>query len=376
MSLKLRKAAALAALIAVVVPVGNAIAVELPPLDTQSIACREAAGFDALDVFRKPPVPQAISLCEQQAAGHQLLIAPIQPLLENADTLMVSADDTLRYLPFAVLHDGQRYLAERYALSNYSPTTRDIAVAPVRRPTWRVAAFGTTQGQPGLKLSALPGVVGKLRAVVRQDGEQQGALPGQRLLDADFTRESFSRALRRRFPAVHIASHIRLAFNDSQASVMLLGDGQTLPMAAFGGNATTFPLRDIDLLTLSACETAVPVGQDVATGTEVESLSALVHRAGARSVLATLWPVADQATSVFMGRLYTYLADGDGTSKAEALRRTQLDFIQGQTHSGVTGEAGTQRGARRSDTGASSSAPDGWTHPYYWAPFTLLGNWM
>lgn len=292
---------------------------------------------------------------------------------------MISGDDVLRYVPFAALHDGQRYLVERYALSSYNPTTRDVVVSQPTRPQWRVAAFGATQERPLLGFTALPDVATELRAVVRQDGEQLGALPGERKLDAEFTRNSLSQALRKRYPAVHVASHFRLVFNDPNKSVMLLGDGQTLPIGEFTGNPVDFRLIDIDLLTLSACETAVPAGHDSATGMEVESLSALVHQAGARSVLATLWPVADRATASFMGRFYGYLSN-NSLSKANALSRAQQDFIQGRAAPEIGREQGFRgRGATVVGSEAeqrTTTTPSDLTHPYFWAPFTLLGNWM
>jgi TPR repeat protein/CHAT domain-containing protein len=317
------------------------------------------------------PRPQAQAL-------HRLLIEPLAPLLADARTLMVSADDVLRYVPFAALHDGERFLVERYALSVYNPATRDIAVAPVSRPQWRVAAFGSTREQVDLGFSALPDVAGELRAVVREPGEREGAMPGARRLDADFTRESLASAVRQRYPALHIASHFRLAFGDAQRSVLLLGNGRTLPMADFT-DPVDFDLSQVDLVTLSACETAVPAGADTGSGAEVESLSALIHQSGARSVLATLWPVADRATARFMGSLYANLAADAGTSKAEALRMAQVAFIREAGPDADDASADAKRGARRADGTARAAAGTsypGFSHPYFWAPFNLLGNWM
>jgi CHAT domain-containing protein len=293
-------------------------------------------------------------------ALYRTLIAPIKPLLEGTGTLMISADDVLRYLPFAALHDEKHYLVELYAISNYSPTTRDIVVAPANRPHWRLAAFGASQAQPKFDFPALSQVSGELRAIVRQPGERTGALPGERKIDKDFNRATLSRALLAQFPAVHIASHFRLAYGTKAGSVLLLGDGNTIGMAELTDSAD-FGFGYVDLLTLSACQTAVPAGRDNATGIEVESLSALVHLAGARSVIATLWPVNDRTTADFMARFYAYLGMSPSISKAEALRRAQRDSIN-------EGRNGTSRRV----TPASAA---GAGHPYYWAPFTLLGNW-
>lgn len=292
----------------------------------------------------------------QAQALYRLLLAPVEPLLQGATTLMISADDVLRYLPHAMLHDGQAYLVERFAVTSYSPATRDIVVAAPRRKPWQVAAFGASLAQPELGFAALPAVASELRAVVRLPGESEGAMPGLRRMDRDFDRDTLAAGLRQRLPALHIASHFRLAFGDSKGSVLLLGDGRTLSMADLA-DTVSYDLAHLDLLTLSACETAVPVGTDDASGAEVESLSALVHQAGARSVLATLWPVADRGTADFMGRFYAYLAGSPDMGKAEALRRTQVDFIRGQGS-------------------ASSGGPPRPAPPYLWAPFVLSGHWL
>jgi len=99
---------------------------------------------------------------------------------------------------------------------------------------------------------------------------------------------------------------------------------------------------DADLVTLSACETAL--GDDVA-GEGLIGLTRAFHYAGARTVLASLWAVADTSTSALMTKVYTHLRAG--MSKDEALRRAQLDAIA------------------RPATAA----------PFHWAAFTLSGDW-
>ncbi|MFS2004586.1 CHAT domain-containing protein [Duganella sp. CT11-25] len=291
---------------------------------------------------------------------YSLLIAPARSFLSGADTLMISMDDVLRYLPVAALYDGEKYLVEEFSVTNYSPTTRDILVAPAQRGNWQLAAFGSSKAQPKFGFSALREVPGELRQIVREAGEKDGAFPGVRRLDQAFTRVSLSHALRR-YPAVHIASHFRLSFGDMKNSVMLLGDGATLPMSDLTTNAIDFGMSYVDLLTLSACETAIPIGLDTATGAEIESLSSLIHKAGARSVIATLWPVSDSATTIMMGSFYRNLARSTKMSKAGALRKAQIEFI---------------RSGRLAKTSQKTFLKPDLSHPYYWAPYTLLGNWL
>ena len=123
-------------------------------------------------------------------------------------------------------------------------------------------------------------------------------------------------------------------------------------------------------MTLSACETAVGGG---GRGSEVEGLAVTAQLKGAKAVLATLWPVADVSTGLFMQHFYR-LREARQLTKTEALRQVQLAFINGS----LRGRDGAARGARASGTPASTSAnPDApFAHPFYWAPFVLMGNWL
>jgi CHAT domain-containing protein len=134
-----------------------------------------------------------------------------------------------------------------------------------------------------------------------------------------------------------------------------------------------YDFSGVDLLTLSACETALDSAG--AGGKEIEGLGTLAQKKGAGGVLATLWPVADSSTGLFMQRLYR-LREEQGLSKAEALRRAQLSFLHDE--SANDDEMSRQRGKVVSLNGAKGQhvASTGYRHPYYWAPFILMGNWL
>ncbi|MCT7991974.1 CHAT domain-containing protein, partial [Laspinema olomoucense] len=99
--------------------------------------------------------------------------------------------------------------------------------------------------------------------------------------------------------------------------------------------------RPIELLVFSACETASGDSR-AALG-----LAGVALRAGARSTIATLWQVSDESTAALMVRFYQELAQGEGITKAEALRRAQVSLLQ--------------EGRYRT--------------PYFWSPYILVGNW-
>jgi CHAT domain-containing protein len=199
-------------------------------------------------------------------------------------------------------------------------------------------------------------------------------LPGRRLLDADFTRNSLERALGR-YSIIHIASHFDFLPGKERSSFLLLGDGTALTLDTI--SATT-PLFDkVELLTLSACNTAT--GSD-AEGAEVEGFGVLAQKQGALAVLATLWEVADTSTGQLMREFYRLREANPQWTKAEALRQAQLELLTGQTN--TVSQTRTQRaeivGGEAASTSQPSFTPDAkapLAHPYYWAPFILIGNW-
>lgn len=111
-------------------------------------------------------------------------------------------------------------------------------------------------------------------------------------LDDAFTVKTLKTTLRQRYPVLHVASHFRLEPGNNTLSYLLLGDGDTLTLDQLN-TGHSYKFRGVDLLTLSACNTAM--GNN-AQGQEVESFAALAQKRGANGVLATLWPVADEST--------------------------------------------------------------------------------
>lgn len=138
--------------------------------------------------------------------------------------------------------------------------------------------------------------------------------------------------------------------------------------------------RQVDLLTLSACNTALGGGTNE-NGREIEGFGALAQTQGAGAVLATLWPVADRSTAPFMHRFYTTRQAGSGMSKAEALRQAQLAMIEGTGSADRTQDdrtdGPTDPPSRRLPANAARVDPARpYSHPYYWAAFVLMGNWQ
>ena len=317
-----------------------------------------AAFRDILSDPYRDPLPQARAL-------YDLLLGPIADDLRQAgaSTLMLSLDGTLRYLPFAALHDGKGYLAQRMSIALYTEAARDKLLARPKTE-WEIWGLGLTQAKPGF--SALEGVKRELESIVGQ-----GGVAGSIRLDEQFNEKTLKEGLDKEYPILHIASHFVFTPGNETDSYLLLGTGEKLTLADIRHG---FQFGAVELLTLSACETAMGGGRD-AQGVEVEGLGVVVQNKGAKGVLATLWPVADESTALLMQTLYRLRIEKQLT-KAEALRQSQLALLTGQ----ATGSGSVKRGARRSDGGqaatftADPKAP--FAHPYFWAPFILMGNWL
>jgi len=301
---------------------------------------------------------------------YERLFAPIAAELQKAgvQVLMLYLDDALRYLPFAALYDGAHYLVEEYALSVYTAAAAN-AVMTRPKPDWEVAGLGLSRAQPGFE--PLKAVSQELEGIVRHGADDpDGVLPGVVQLDDAFTEEALRARFAEGFEVVHVASHFVFTPGNYRDSFLLLGDGTRVNLHTLDA----YRLSGIELLTLSACDTAVGGGKD-AQGREVEGLATLTLRRGAKGVLATLWTVADRSTALFMQKLYSLHSDGD-LSKAEALRQTQLAFIDGSVKASSGARRGEVLNVSDSDREAGRPASMGYRHPYYWAPFILMGNWQ
>jgi CHAT domain-containing protein/tetratricopeptide (TPR) repeat protein len=293
---------------------------------------------------------------------HAQLVAPVERRLAELGlgeaTWLLFLSDSLRYLPFAALVDESgRHVVERHRLVVLTtPELEQVSLPPIT--TWRVAGFGSTQPVPRQNLGPLPAARAELRGIVRSTDNPQGLLPGTARLDAEFTREAWMGIFQQGSAApppetvVHVASHFKAAAGDWSRSFLVLGEGSLFSMSELSA-AYALHLDHLDLITLSACATEV---NDQARGRELEGMGVALQRLGARSVIGTLWTIQDEASALLTQAFYRARGETRRMSKAAALQQAQLDLLQGRV---------------RAANPAVSLA-----HPYYWAPFILMGNWQ
>jgi CHAT domain-containing protein len=323
---------------------------------------------------------------------HGWLFKPIQTVLEVGEisSIVVVPDGVLRLIPFGALLDGDQFVIERFAIST-SPGLSAMRESTAKRSGTRFLLAGLSR--PGTVVEKLPlpmvsallapsssrslAPASRSRAISRGNDESrtiQGADEGNDndnlrtllalegvkkeiedigaivsakdpLLDETFTLQRLEHDISDgSYRTIHIASHG--FFGDSAENSFILtfdellhiDNLKTLLRTRKNGGA-------IDLITLSACQTAE--GDDRAP----LGFSGVAIKAGAKSAIGTLWPVADDAATILMPQFYRNLASGK-FSKRDALRMAQLVFIN------------------------NAKLKRQFGHPYFWAPFILVGGWQ
>jgi len=291
--------------------------------------------------------------CEQDLtlsrSLHRAVMAPalrLLPVSPKPQHLDIAADDVLRYLPFAALHDGQRYLVERFSLSMDSGLP--AALAAPAKPRQGALGLGRSLASEDGRLAPLPAVRRELAALQQHTGAQLQ-------LDPDFTAQSLQAALEAGPALVHLASHFVLDPAGREQSYLLLGDGQRLNLVELG----RLPWAGVQLAVLSACETAL-VLDDSATsrrgrGREWLGLAATLRGAGVQQLMATQWRVADDSTADWLSAFYAQppwqarspRAQARATLSPALLAQAQRRWLQ------------QYRGQARA-------------HPHFWAAFTWI----
>lgn len=266
---------------------------------------------------------------------YDLLIRPAEPDLTRfkIQTLAFVLDGGLNNLPMSALHDGQQYLIEKYAIA-LTPGLQLFDPRALERQRLKVLLGGLSEARSGFV--PLPGVEQEIRQI-------KAEIPAQVLLNHAFTKDALQYSLNQTsFPVVHLATHGQFSSNADET--FILAWDKRINVKQLGDLLQTRLVERrpaIELLVLSACQTA-DGDRRAALG-----LAGVAVRSGARSTLATLWPVDDQSTSQFMVNFYQELTKPEVT-KSEALRQAQITLLK---------------------------QPE-FDHPYYWAPFILVGNWL
>ena len=292
---------------------------------------------------------------------YKWLFAPFESYLqaENIDTILLCTGPKLRSLPFAALNDGEKFAIEKYNLAlipafNLSDTNYEANDEGSENK--QVLAMGASEFEDQ---SALPGVAVELDIITPQ------LWAGRKILNQDFTLENLQTAHQQGdYDIIHLATHSEFSSGSPDNSYIQFSD-RSVGLDRFASLDLANP--PVDLLVLSSCETALG-DKDAELG-----FAGLAIQTGAKSVVASLWPINDAGTVALMSEFYQDLKQTP--IKAEALKQAQLAMLKGQ----VSFVAGQLRGSE-----LSVSLPSALTdlnieqqdlaHPFYWAGFTMIGN--
>lgn len=342
-------------------PINRSIAIKREELNSSIVQFRQALQ----DPYSDATIP-AHKL-------YDLLIKPVEKEIANAkaQTIIYAPDGKLRYIPIAALFDGKKWLVQRFAI-NYITAARLTDIKPIPRHNSRVLAaaftkgnFNVTIGNRQLSFDGLPFAgmeVSELAATLENTTT---------LLDEAFSKEAVIPQLNQ-YNIIHFATHAAFVTGEPEESFILFGDGSRVTLR----DVETWSLPNADLVVLSACETGV--GEQLSNGKEILGFGYQMQQVGAKATIASLWSISDGGTQALMDNFYAALTSpgerlgNRDINKAEALREAQIALITGDYK-----RLGERRGIgvqARDTNSISPSVTDRLNHPYYWAPFILIGN--
>jgi CHAT domain-containing protein len=285
----------------------------------------QAALRQQVAAFRAAIAARAAEADALGAQLHEWLIAPVMAACRELGlrTLLIGAEGPLRYVPFAALHDGEKYLAETMASVLFTEAVPDVAL--MQRETYSMAAFGLTRNA---------GFAAELQTLT---GGSAGAGRVETAFDRDFDEMQLRHGVANH-RLVHIASPARLDAAAPDHSAIRLGEAHEITLHELA--TQDFFLRNTALLALTGAETDVD-----GDGVEVEGFGAVLRWRGVQSVLASLWRPDAGPPPGFLATFYGQIRDGK--SPTAALNAAQRRVLAGDARD---------------------------RHPYDWASFFVMGG--
>jgi len=291
---------------------------------------------------------------------YEMVIQPIEREISGKKHLVIVPHGMLHYLPFqALLSRERKYLMESFTIS-YLPSATVLKYARGRNKGNRVDIFAV--GNPITDLPPLP--------AAEQEAQEVSALFEKKLLliGRQATKTSV-KSQSPKYDLLHLSTHGEMIeLNPLKSNLRFT------PSEKDDGKLTVSEIFDMEikanLVTLSACETGLVRGEggDFPQGDDLVGLSRAFIHAGAPAVIASLWMVSDESTVELMRAFYRNLKS---MSKSEALRKAQLDLMKSSIRFHVERGSGGITQSINYQQGMLIEC----SHPFFWAPFILLGDW-
>ncbi|MEG4276728.1 tetratricopeptide repeat protein [Microcoleus sp. MON1_C1] len=293
------------------------------------------------------------------------LIKPLEHDLNEAQTksIIYAPDGQLRYIPLAALYDGKQWLGQRFAINNITATSlTKFTGETAAKPHILAGAFAT--GRYNFERGSTRFAFSGLQFAGQEVENLAAMMPGTtKLIDREFNRATMIPRLPD-YTIIHLATHAMFVTGKPEDSFILLGNGDTITMP----DIQTLNLLNVDLVVLSACQTGI--GGQLGNGEEILGFGYQIQETGAKAAIASLWRVDDGGTQALMTAFYTALLSGN--KKAEALQKAQIALITGDDS--VFGRSANLSILAQTRSGLKPSVASRLHHPYYWAPFILIGN--
>ena len=322
----------------------------------------------AIRAFRtdlQNPYSQTIETSAQKL--YEWLIKPIEADLQQAkiETLIYAPDGQMRYVPLAALYDGQQWLAEKYQI-NYITALSLTDIEPETLENPQVLAGAFSESNTEITIGAEDFSFGPIPFAENEVETLASIFPNTtKLLDTAFNRESVASDRMNTHNIVHFATHGKLVSGNPEDSFILLNNGEYVTLREI----QDWNLPNVALVVLSACQTAL--GDRLGNGIEIIGFGYQLQQAQARASIATLWKISDVGTNSLMDMFYGLLRQ-ETMTPVEALRQAQIALITGDLEvldDGSRAATGIRVRFEQEDAGERRLG-----HPYYWAPFILIGN--
>jgi len=283
-----------------------------------------------LRALKKPNRPERLV---KKKAG-RLYTETLKPAIGfiGSKKLVVVPWGPLHYVPFSVLHDGERYMIDRFEALSIAPSASTLVMirAAGRRRSGEVLALGN----PVTDMQPLPAALEEVKVIGKTFDKATVRVGSRASKDLFMKRASGARL-------IHVASHgVFLPERPMNSYLALSGQPPTEGRLS-AEEILQLDLSQTEMIVLSACDTG---RSEIAAGDEVIGLTRAFLHAGTRTLVASLWPLSDKSASSMVRKFYASYSKGLSPERSlnEALRLVK-------------------------------SEPE-FSHPFFWAPFELFGG--
>ncbi|WP_103670570.1 tetratricopeptide repeat protein [Pseudanabaena sp. BC1403] len=335
-----------------------------PPI-SRTVKVTQAELIKVAEQFREDiQKPNSLAVLDPANKLYNWMIEPIANDLKQANiqTIIYAPDGVMRHVPLAALYDGKQWLVEKYRI-NYITALSLTNIDPQIQQAPRILAGAFTDrsgivkiGDKNISFSSLPAALPEVENLVTNFPNTT------KLVDKDFNRKAIASDNLNQYNIIHFATHAHLVAGSPEDSFVLLNNNEYVTLR----QVKDWKLPNVGLAVFSACQTAL--GGKLSSGIEIIGFGYQLQQAQARASIATLWEISDGGTQALMGKFYERMKLT--SSSAEALQQAQIDLIRSNGKS--TDEK--RAGVRITWQGIKPEIESQLNHPYYWAPFILIGN--